>query len=62
MRPDTMTEPERLLEKIAALASLQEIEGWRQGVAWAGRAWAPGEVAALAERERKLQRRGKGHA
>lgn len=42
------------VDKIATLASVAEIEGWRREVARSGRAWEPGEQHALAERERQL--------
>lgn len=42
------------IDKIATLASREEIEGWRREVARSGRAWEPGEQHALAERERQL--------
>lgn len=42
------------VDKIATLASVAEIEGWRDEVARSGRAWEPGEQHALAERERQL--------
>lgn len=43
------------VDKIATLASVAEIEGWRREVARSGRAWEPGEQHALAERERQLR-------
>lgn len=42
------------IDKIATLASREEINGWRAEVARSGRVWEPGEQHALAERERKL--------
>lgn len=43
------------VDKIATLASVAEIEGWRDEVARSGRGWEPGEQHALAERERQLR-------
>lgn len=42
------------VDKIATLASREEIAGYRDEVARSGRAWQPGEQHALAERERGL--------
>ena len=43
------------VDKIATLASREEIAGYRDQVARSGRAWESGEQHALLERERELR-------
>lgn len=48
-----------VFDKIATLASAEEVDGWRQGVSLSGRDWEPGEKAALLARERILRGLGR---
>lgn len=54
-REPVLTDP-HMLAKIASLRCADEIEGWRWGVRSTGRDYAPGEAAALIQREREVTR------
>lgn len=53
MKPEQQA---RKLRMIAALPSLLDVQGWRQGVEVSGRDWFPGEAAALVQREKELRK------
>lgn len=50
-RGETITAADR----IATLASREEVDGYRDEVARSGRAWEPGEQHALMRREREFR-------